>query len=93
MDTAVQTQCDRYGGSGIIKKAFVVLKRPGKVPEKKGAFVTEQQLNEFVRECIRCRELDDIIVCRLTWDDDLWVDDGREMIEIDDSFHRRKAPQ
>lgn len=91
-----EKQCEMYGGSGSVKRAFVILKEPGRVPEKKGAFVTDDHLYKFVREVIACRHPDtQITVCRLTWNDDLWVDCGREMIAIDDSIkpkrRRRRA--
>lgn len=91
MDVKIKAECKRYGSTQV-RRAFVILKQPGRIPEKKGAFLTEEHLEKFVRECIEAypqREVT-IAVCRLTWNDDLWVDDGREMIGIIDSFKPRR---
>jgi hypothetical protein len=75
------------GPNEQVKRGFVILHRPGQIPEKKGPFTSEPLLGRFTREVIACRPADTrIIVARLTWDDDLWLDDGREMIRIDDAM-------
>jgi len=91
MEPSVEAQCKRYSSGMTIKRAFVILKEPGCSPEKKGAFLTDDHLEEFVRECIACRSKEtQITVCSLTWNDDLWVDDGRGMIAMYDSWKSRR---
>lgn len=83
----VEKQCEIYGASGLVRRSFVILKEAGNAPEKKGPFVTSEHLEQFVREVIACRHPSTTItVCCLTWNDDLWVDDGRGMIKMFDSW-------
>lgn len=77
-------ECERYGASGCVRRAFVTLLDVDKIPEGKGPFLTRVHLDEFVREAISARPATtQIIVSELTWNDELWVECGREMVAID----------
>lgn len=78
-------ECKRYGGGGCVRRAFVTIIEPGKIPDGKGPFLTRKHLDEFVREIIALRpdRSTHIVVSELTWNDELWVECGREMVEID----------
>ena len=81
-------ECERYGASGCVRRAFVTIIEPGKIPDGKGPFLTRAHLDTFVREVIALRpdRSTHIIVSELTWNDELWVECGREMVEIDDAL-------
>ena len=79
-----QEECARYGGGGAVHRAFVILKEKGKIPEKKGPFLTAELLDKFVDEVLACRPADtEVIIAELTWNDDLWLECARERAEID----------
>lgn len=61
---------------------------PGKIPNGKGPFLTRIHLDQFVREAIAFRpdRSTHIVVSQLTWSGELWVECGREMVEIDDAI-------
>lgn len=61
-----------------ILRAFVILKEPGKIPEKKGPFTSYELLNRFIDELETHRPTAELTICELTWDLDLWVESGRE---------------
>lgn len=87
-----EAECDRYGGGGCTRRAFVTLIDEGKVPEGKGPFITRKHLFEFVREAIAVRPASTkIIVHELTWNDELWTQCGREMVAIDEALNGGKA--
>lgn len=81
-----EAECERYGGGGCVRRAFVTIIEPGKIPDGKGPFLTRSHLDGFVREAIAARpdRSTHIIVSQLTWNDELWVECGREMVEIDE---------
>lgn len=73
--------------STIVSRRWVILRDRGCAPEKKGNFRTDAHLIGFVREAVRVRAADtQITVAQLTWNHDLWVQDGREMIAIADAL-------
>lgn len=72
---------------GQVKKRFVILRDIGRVPEKKGPWLTPELAETFLREVIACRPATtEITYVQLTWNDDLWVEDGREYIKIADAM-------
>lgn len=80
-------ECKRYGVGGSVRRAFVTLIDAGMTPEGKGPFLTRKHLDEFVREVIACRPATtQIVVSQLTWNDELWVECGREMVAIDEAL-------
>lgn len=83
-----EKECERYGPGGCVRRAFVTIIEPGKIPDGKGPFLTNEHLMRFVREAIAARpdRSTQIVVSELTWNDELWVDCGRQMIEIEDAF-------
>lgn len=75
-----------------IKKIWIIVHEPGHVPEKKGSFSNDDKAEAFLRELIACRPIGTrYTVARLTWDDDLWVDDGGETLSIIESWAPRNA--
>jgi hypothetical protein len=71
---------------GQVKKYFVILRDVGCVPEKKGSWPTSKMATDFIREVTSCRPATtEIALVQLTWDDDIWVSDGREYIAMDDA--------
>jgi len=73
-------------GQETILHGFVIVRDPGCAPEGKGPF-PHGHVSTFVRELIACRPAGtEITVALLTWNHELWVDDGREMITIEDAL-------
>lgn len=83
-----EKECDRYGGGGSVRRAFVTIIQPGRIPDGKGPFLTDKHLNEFVREVVTAHpdKSTQIVVHQLTWNDELWTECGREMVYIDDTM-------
>lgn len=81
-----KAECERYGGGGCVRRAFVTIIEPGQIPLGKGPFLTREHLDKFVREAIAARpeRSTHIVVSEITWNDELWVECGREMVEIDE---------
>jgi hypothetical protein len=90
-----RAECDRYMKGGGVRRAFVTIIEPGKIPSGKGPFLTRAHLDRFVREAIAHRPEPDthIVVAELTWDDQLWVECGREMAAIDASLDGGDIPK
>jgi hypothetical protein len=79
--------CDPAGKTVI--KTWIVISVPGLVPEKKMPPQSHDGVLGFLRELIACRPAEaDLIVCELTWDHDLWVSCGREMVHIADTLNK-----
>jgi hypothetical protein len=73
--------------NGQVKKCFVILRDVGHIPEKKGPWLTHEHAEAFLREAIACRPATtEITYVQLTWDGDLWVEDGREYVKIADAM-------
>lgn len=73
-------------------RRFVILRDAGMIPEKKGPFRTYEQTLTFVREAIACRPTDTLItVAALTWNQDLWVEDGRALVFEEDTMAKAEA--
>lgn len=70
----------------MTRRHWVIVRDPGCIPEKKGPFPVDR-VSGFIRELIACRSAEtQITVVSLTYDYDIWVDDGRERIVIEDSL-------
>lgn len=72
---------------GCVTKRFVIFTRPDMVPEKKGGWLKNEYLIEFLREVM----LHDgwgpgfrATVLELTWDNDLWASSATEYLSIHD---------
>lgn len=64
------------------RRHWIIVREPGCTPEKKGSF-KHDQVDGFVRELVDCRPPGtDITIVSLTWDFDVWVDDGRRKLAI-----------
>lgn len=70
-----------------IKKRWIVVREPNRVPQKKMPLPqTHEGVIAMLRELFDCRPAGThLTVCELTWDDDLWVNDGRETLNIYDA--------
>ena len=69
-----------------VKKYFVILRDAGCTPEKKGGWCDSKAATDFIREAIAGRPATtEIALVQLTWNDDIWVSDGREYIAMDDA--------
>lgn len=65
-----------------IKKTWLVVRKPGCVPTVKRPDLYPNPL-DMVREILDHEpEGTTVTICHLTWNDDLWVDDGREQLNI-----------
>jgi len=80
---------------GCVTKRFVIFTTPGEVPEKKGGWLKDEHLIDFLRAVM----LHDgwkpgfrATVLELTWDNDLWASSASEYLEIhDDAIGSRRA--
>ncbi|WP_312066061.1 hypothetical protein [Brevundimonas sp.] len=78
-----------------VTKRFVIFTTPGEVPEKKGGWLKDEHLIDFLRAVM----LHDnwkpgfrATVLELTWDNDLWASSATEYLEIhDDAIGPRRA--
>jgi len=83
---------ERMFDDSCVKRAFILVHEPGRVPEKKGAFFDYDRVRIFLRELIACRPVGTkYTVIELTWDDDIWVNDGGEWISMEELPAPRKA--
>ena len=72
---------------GCVTKRFVIFTRPGMAPEKKGGWLQDEHLIEFLREVM----IHDgwvpgfrATVLELTWDNDLWASSASEYLSTHD---------
>lgn len=66
---------------------WVIIQEPGRVPALKRPFRGPDNLERFVREAIASYPADtSIIIVRLTWSGDLWIECGREFVTISDAL-------
>lgn len=80
---------------GCVTKRFVIFTTPGWIPEKKGGWLKDDQLIDFLREVV----LHDgwkpgfrATVLQLTWDNDLWVSEAVGYLwEHDNAIGPRRA--
>lgn len=63
--------------AGATRRHWIIVHEPHRVPEKKGPF-KEAQVTPFLNELVECRSSDtQFTVVSLTWDFDVWIEDGR----------------
>ena len=73
-------------GSGATRRHWVIVKEPGRIPEKKGPFRGDA-IEPFLRELIAHHDASvDLTMISLTWDFDIWAECGRDHIAIADSL-------
>lgn len=85
IDPDHRAECDRYMKDGSVRRAFVTIIQPGKIPDGKGPFLTVEHLDRFVREAIEHHPdpATHIVTHQLTWDGQLWTECARERAAID----------
>ncbi|MFC5353490.1 hypothetical protein [Azospirillum himalayense] len=69
-----------------IKRRWIIIREPGNVPVTKIPKQSHDGAREFLRECAAIYPAADITLAELTWNNDLWVSDGREALTIDDAM-------
>jgi len=72
---------------GCVTKRFVIFTRPGRVPEKKGGWLKDEHLIDFLREVMLHYGWEPgfiATVLELTWDNDLWASSALEYLAIHD---------
>lgn len=86
------------GSAETVVRYWIIIFEPGLVPDKKVPIPqTDAGAIDFLRKLIALHKLETrLTLCRLTWNHDLWVDDGREYVAIRDGFRpgriqRRRA--
>ncbi|MFC5356415.1 Lar family restriction alleviation protein [Azospirillum himalayense] len=69
-----------------IKKRWIIIREPGSVPVTKIPKQSHDGALEFLRECTAIYPAAELTLAELTWNNDLWVSDGREALTIDDAM-------
>lgn len=68
----------------MIKQRYIIIQQTGMIPIKNKPINTQEGLIKMLKEILMHYPPDTvIIVARLTEDDDLWVDDGWEYLQMD----------
>lgn len=68
----------------MVKKRWIILRHSGKVPKVKVPINTDFALVRMLRESARLHPDAQLTVIRLTYDGQLWVDDGHEFVNTHD---------
>lgn len=80
---------------GCVTKRFVVFTTPGEVPEKKGGWLKDEHLIDFLRAVMLHDDWKPgfrASVLELTWDNDLWASSATEYLSMhDDAIGPRRA--
>lgn len=72
--------------SDVIKAAFVVFIVPGLVPQKKGPFHTDEQVEKMLREMKpHYPTRTEYFVAHVTHDFDLWIDSAEEWLALQEA--------
>ena len=67
----------KYGQGETVKKGWIIIHEPGKIPDlKRPPDQSDDGLDAFLVEAIKHYPTSTFTVCRLTWNDDLWIEDG-----------------
>lgn len=75
--------------SSSVKRYLIALKRPGRIPEKKRPVDnTPDGTSNMLRELYACYPDCLCLVMRVTWDDDIWLDDGRTWL-AEEELHKQ----
>lgn len=69
-----------------IKRRWIIIREPGQVPVTKIPPQSHDGAREFLRECAAIYPTAELTLAELTWNNDLWVSDGREALTIDDAM-------
>ena len=65
---------DGMTGDGHVRKAYVLYRKTGCVPLKKGPFLSDSQVEKTLIEMLRsCPEADEYMVAKVTHDHDVWI--------------------
>ena len=85
MTDEMQNPTPAPDSDGVVIKRWIIVHEPGLVPEKKRPDAqTPEGVLAFLRELIACRpEGTRYTVAELTWDHDMWVSDGHELLDIE----------
>lgn len=82
---------------GCVTKRFVVFTRPGRIPEKKGGWLKDEHLIDFLRDVMLHDGWEPgfrATVLELTWDNDLWASSASEYLSLhDNAIGPRRARQ
>lgn len=73
---------------GCVTKRFVIFNRPRKVPDKKGGWLSDDHLIDFLREVMLHDDWGagfQATVLELTWDNDLWASSASEYLAMHDA--------
>ncbi len=80
---------------GSVTKRFVIFTKPGWAPEKKGGWLKEEHLIDFLRSVMLHDDWKPgfrATVLELTWDNDLWASSATEYLSIhDEAIGPRRA--
>lgn len=75
----------------IIVRRWAIVRSPRHIPEVKTPLrQTTEALVVLLRELLKLYPDAVIVAAELTWDQQLWVTDAREMVMVYDSLHRRR---
>ncbi|MEN5229033.1 hypothetical protein [Brevundimonas naejangsanensis] len=81
--------------TGQITKRFVIFTTPGQVPEKKGGWLKDEHLIDFLRSVMLHDDWKPgfrATVLELTWDNDLWASSATEYLSMhDEAIGPRRA--
>lgn len=72
---------------GCVTKRFVIFNTPNRVPEKKGGWLKDEYLIDFLREVMLLDGWEPgfrATVLELTWDNDLWASSASEYLSLHD---------
>lgn len=66
---------------GHVRRAFVIYEEPGKIPQKKGPFVRDSEVETMLREMKPYHHADTrYTVAEITFDFDLWLTGAEEFL-------------
>jgi hypothetical protein len=74
--------CIRLGMTEQIKRRYIIVKQPGKIPDKKRPIQSHAGAFDMLRELRGLYPDALLLLCEITWDDDLWVSDGDEVLHL-----------
>ena len=72
---------------GCVTKRFVIFNTPNRVPEKKGGWLKDEHLIDFLRDVVLHDGWEPgfrATVLELTWDNDLWASSASEYLSLHD---------
>jgi hypothetical protein len=74
--------------AGVVIDRWVIVMEPGMEPEVKSPMGHGQDAAlKLVRELMECRSADTILIMvRLTWNHDLWTDEARGYLEVQETL-------